>query len=310
MRAIEEYLAAKAFAPAVEKMYHRTLAQVDEYLRPEGLLEAPQACLVAWFASLKESIGEATRRHRLSHVRSFYRYALLRDWLTADPTRGIQSPRAITNQVPTFLTADQQRRLLEAPDKRTIRGRQDAAMLGILAHGLRLAELVGLNTRDLHAPSRGRAAWLKVRGKGNKERVVRLTVSGTYDLLRRYREKLPLWQQDTPALFPGEIAERISPSTVQRRFKRYAVKVGVDLEVAHPHAFRHGMATRLVEGGCDLETVRQALGHSSIATTQKYLHINGQHTERELAVKDPLNGRRRGKVLALFPGVAATTSKT
>ena len=122
----------------------------------------------------------------------------------------------------------------------------------------------------------------------------------TWALVRDYLSHCRTPQGPALPLFPGPITERISPSTIQRRLKHYALKAGVDIERAHPHGFRHGFGTALVEADADLDSVRQLMGHSSIATTQRYLHLDTRHVERAAALH-PLWSRRsgRGKIVAL-----------
>lgn len=299
METIEEFIQAKALSPGCKKMYPRTLKGLTEFLQGQGttLLEATPEALVAWFESLQATVGDTTRCRKLSEARSFYLYGVKRGWRADDPTASIERPKGVKNRVVTFLTMPEQRALLDAPDKRTRLGRRDATIMQVLVHNLRLAEVVSLNQRDVSAPARGRPARLKVRGKGRKERLVPLSPDA-WELLRKHLDTLP---QRAPALplFPGPIAVRISPSTIQRRLKHYATKAGVDLEKAHPHAFRHGYGTALVEADVDLDSIARLMGHSSVATTQRYLHQDTRHIERAAALH-PLWQRRNGKVIA-FP---------
>jgi len=298
MEAIEEFIQAKALSPGCKKMYRRTLLDLAE---TTPLLEARPEELITWFEGL--AVGDTTRCRKLSEARSFYRYAQKRGWRSDDPTACIERPRRITNQVPTFLTVPEQRALLDAPDKRTRLGRRDAAIIGVLLHALRLAEVVGLCQRDVSPPTHGRSARLKVRGKGRKERLVPFSPDA-WVLMRKHLEGLP---QRGPALplFPRHTTERTSPSTIQRRLLFYAAKSGIDPEKAHPHAFRHGYGSALVEAGVDLETVARLMGHSSVATTQRYLHLDTRHIERAPALH-PLWQRRAGKVVA-FPSASASS---
>jgi integrase/recombinase XerC len=178
-------------------------------------------------------------------------------------------------RLPVTIDTDQVSRLLEinTTDWHALR---DKAILELFySAGLRLAELVGSNKSDISFDDNS----MKVRGKGNKERVLPVgsKAIASINSWLKIREQLPKGKlEDEAALFLSERGKRISPRNVQERVKKWCALLGITGRV-HPHTLRHSFASHLLESSQDLRAVQELLGHADISTTQIYTHLDFQH---------------------------------
>ncbi len=207
---------------------------------------------------------------RIAALRAFCRFLRREGDLTTDPMVDLETPRS-PQRLPRLLSITEVDRLLLQPQPDSPRGVRDAAMLEVLyATGLRVSELVALQLSGLHL----REGWIKVRGKGGKERLVPLGEQGV-EGLRAYLagpRSLLLRGVCTPYVF---VNGRGGPMTRQgfwKLLRGYAQQAGIGRPIS-PHTLRHSFATHLLERGADLRSVQQMLGHSDISTTQIYIHV-------------------------------------
>jgi len=223
----------------------------------------------------KSSIGR-----KLSAIKSFLRFLLREGVIERDPTLHIGSPKK-DQPLPTYLPVDDMFRLLDAPPLDTPTGLRDRAILEVLySCGLRVSELVGLNWNEIDA----NLEVVRVRGKGNKERIVPIGRKAL-EALDRYRAHLsalvvPKRRHSLSAtssaslpVFLNTRGERLTTRSVARLVAGYARDCGIALKTS-PHALRHSFATHLLDAGADLRAIQELLGHSSLSTTQKYTHVN------------------------------------
>ncbi|MDC0949120.1 tyrosine recombinase XerC [Gammaproteobacteria bacterium] len=211
---------------------------------------------------------------QLSAVRGFYSAEVDHGVCRTNPFTGVKPPRG-GKRLPQTLEPDETAQLLDSLSTEDPLLLRDLAMFELLySSGLRLAELVGIDLGDYDA----RDAQLRVLGKGRKVRV--LPVGS------KAREALSRWMQqrkqiDTfdQALFVTKSGRRIAPRTVQQRLTRLSTLVGLDKSV-HPHTLRHSFASHLLQSSGDLRAVQELLGHSDIATTQIYTHLDFQQLAR------------------------------
>jgi len=227
----------------------------------------------------KSSIGR-----KLSTLKSFFRYLLREGEIDRDPTVLISSPKQ-EQPLPTHLVVDDMFRLLEAPPNNTPAGLRDRAMLEVLySCGLRVSELVGLNWDDIDQ----NLEVVRVKGKGNKERIVPIGQKAL-DALEQYRacilelvapkrrHRLTSATATTSSpVFLNTRGSRLTTRSVGRFVGAYARACGIALKTS-PHALRHTFATHLLDAGADLRAIQELLGHSSLSTTQKYTHVNLDH---------------------------------
>jgi len=222
--------------------------------------------------------GPTSRARKLSTLRSFVKFLRKEGILDSDPTEPLEAPIR-RKRLPKALSRQQANEFLECEsDSRNYL--RDAAMLELMyAAGLRVSEAVGVNRSDLDF----KGGSLRVRGKGNKDRVV-LFGEPCAQALRRYieAERIPpqsAIRSPQPAinngdpLFTNDKGARITVRTAHRIVKRWALQAGLPPETS-PHTLRHSFATHLLDGGADLKSVQQLLGHESLATTQIYTHVS------------------------------------
>ncbi len=207
-----------------------------------------------------------TRARKLSSLRSFVRYLKAIGRIDHDPTESLEAPFRRRN-LPKTLSQQQAEALLDQPEFGQTPLRDRALLeLGYSA-GLRASELVGVNLSDVDLG----AMSLNVRGKGNKERVA-LFGQTCREALVAYADRERVGGEDD-ALFTNAHGKRLTARTVQNVVKRWALRAGLPPE-ASPHTLRHSFATHLLDGGADLKTVQQLLGHENLATTQIYTHVS------------------------------------
>lgn len=259
----------------------RSYAQdVEEFLEFWGTAQPGQPLhlvtyrdLRAFLASAARGRSKATLARKLAALRTFFKFLQRRGVVETNPARLAPSPR-LDKPLPRFLTVDEVFHLLEqVSGERKFQGCRDWAILELFyAGGLRLAELTGLNLSDLDLGQGVVRVW----GKGAKERLAfigrpaRMALQAYLPL----RENLLRSKKLTdPALFVNYRGGRLSSRGVARVVGRWARQAGLSGHLT-PHALRHSFATHLLEGQADLRTVQELLGHASISSTQRYLHLN------------------------------------
>jgi integrase/recombinase XerD len=193
----------------------------------------------------------------------------------ADPTALIAAPQRPAS-LPKALSVDEVTRLIEAAAGETPLAVRDAAILEFMyASGARVAETVGLDVLDVDLEE----AVAVVTGKGAKQRLVPLGSHAVLALRRYLQHRLELKgdRPDPGALFLSRRGKRLTRQSVWQLVRKYAGIAGLDPETVSPHVLRHSVATHMVEGGADLRTVQEILGHASISTTQVYTRVTPQH---------------------------------
>lgn len=222
---------------------------------------------------------------KLSAIRSFYRYLMREKLITANPIERISSPK-LDKRLPSFLTLNEVKQLLEAPDPSTPQGLRDRALLELLyASGLRVSELTSLELGQINLDSNEIRVW----GKGSKERVV-LMGEPAAEALRNYfeqgRPKL-LTAKRNNAIFLTRYGQRLPARSVQKILEHYTAKAGLKKRV-HPHTLRHTFATHMLDGGADLRVVQELLGHEQLSSTQIYTHVTKKQARKVYLAAHPL----------------------
>lgn len=223
------------------------------------------------FSQKDKGISANSIARRLAAIRMFHRF-LARERITQeDPSALIDSPR-LWKRVPDTLSGTEVDRLLSAPDKRNARGLRDRAILETLyATGMRVSEAVNLRADNVNLD----VGFLRCIGKGNKERVIPLgskAIRSIREYLQKSRPKI-IKKRKSEYLFVSRLGTRISRQSFWKMVQQYAGCAGIRKHIK-PHILRHSFATHLLERGADLRSVQEMLGHSDIATTQIYTHIN------------------------------------
>ena len=226
-------------------------------------------------------IGAAARARKLSAVKSFYKYLTVRTKLLVEnPVKDVEFPK-LRKSLPKYLTLAESKRLLAAVDGPNAT-RDYAILLLFLNCGIRRSELVGLNISDVSEDR------IRVRGKGNKERIVYFGTAcrEAIDAYLPQRNKKIL--TDNKALFGSRDGNRLSVTAVHRLVKKHLLAAGLDPNQFSAHQLRHTAATLMVSNGVDIKTVQEVLGHEHLNTTEIYTHI--ESTELKIAAEaNPLS---------------------
>jgi integrase/recombinase XerC len=225
--------------------------------------------LRAYLADLRRvDYSRATIARKIATLRSFYKFLARKGIVGGNPVKVIRTPRQ-EKRLPKFLEPDDVSRLLSQPHGDDLLSLRDAAMLEVLySTGMRVSELVGLNTEDIDPLGE----CVRVRGKGKRERMAPL---GSYALaaIEKYMAvRNGLVSRDNRTVFINRHGLRINVRSVRRKLSKYLAMAGLDPNVS-PHTLRHSFATHMLERGADLRAVQELLGHRSLSTTQIYTHV-------------------------------------
>ncbi|WP_447871245.1 tyrosine recombinase XerC [Serratia fonticola] len=264
----------RQLSPLTQISYSRQLQALITMAIELGISEWPMldAARVRQLAARSKRAGlqSSSLALRLSALRSFLDWLVGQGVISANPAKGIRTPRS-GRHLPKNIDVDEMNQLLniDLNDPLAVR---DRAMLEVMyGAGLRLAELVGLDCR--HVDLGGGEIW--VLGKGSKER--KLPIGRTAVIwLEHWLALRDLFAPQDDAMFLSNQGKRISARNVQKRFAEWGVKQGVNSHI-HPHKLRHSFATHMLESSGDLRAVQELLGHANLTTTQIYTHLDFQH---------------------------------
>ncbi|MBD3298819.1 MAG: site-specific tyrosine recombinase XerD [candidate division Zixibacteria bacterium] len=269
--------------------YRRDLNRYRDHCLKQSITDPDQidAQTVGEFISALSASGLAPSSvaRSLSAVKSFHKYLVQTDIVTVNPARAVKTPR-LPRRLPNALSVNQMQALLSsvgADDPHAIRNR---AILGLLyGCGLRVSEAANLRLEEIDFDD----GFLRVRGKGNRERLVPFG-RRTADALNRYingpRRKLEASSNDDH-VFLSRRGKGLSRMGLWLVVKAAAKRAGITKPIS-PHTFRHSFATHLLQGGADLRAVQEMLGHQSVATTQVYTHLDRSHLTRVHSECHPL----------------------
>jgi integrase/recombinase XerC len=263
--------------------YRRDLCDFRRFLLERGIALKPAGEEIdagairtdhirSYLSDAMKRLQRSSVQRRLFAIKAFFRW---RESLTgaADPARALHSPR-VQRRLPAILPEDGVSHLLEAEreDKRPAALRDRAILETLYSSGLRVSELVGLNWRDVDEE----VGMLLIRsGKGNKDRVVPIG-EPAIEALKSWRRAMPVaWELDGPVI-TNLRGGRLTTRAVENILAQQIVKAGLDTSIT-PHGLRHCFATHLLNAGADLRSIQEMLGHSSLATTQRYTHVSVKH---------------------------------
>ena len=218
-----------------------------------------------------KELSKSSIERKISTLKSFFKFLYRRGIIADNPARMLKFPKK-EKYLPNVFNVDDIFTLLDLPDKSTPMGMRDALILELLyGTGVRVSELVGLdrNAVDLNGMR------ILVRGKGKKERIVPLAPELISLIKDYYKVMYDIVSEgrvvESDALIINRLGSRMTDRTIRRVVETYLKKAGLPLDYS-PHSFRHTFATHLLEGGADLRSIQELLGHESLATTQKYTH--------------------------------------
>ncbi|NLW90465.1 MAG: site-specific tyrosine recombinase XerD [Syntrophomonadaceae bacterium] len=265
----------KGLSANTQAAYRRDLEKLREFLilkelpvEPAGITKQQILSFLSW--QLDHDAAFSTVARSLSSLKTFYRFLILEDYVSVNPTQDLETPK-VKRKLPVVLTIEEVDHMMEQPNVMLPLGLRDRAMLELMyGTGIRVSEMLSLQIEDVNPT----AGFLRCFGKGRKERIIPVNQT-SLDWIQRYIARVRnglLRNQSGRTLFLNAHGR---PMTRQGFFKilgNYADKAELKKDVT-PHTLRHSFATHLLENGADLRAVQEMLGHSDISTTQIYTHL-------------------------------------
>lgn len=267
----------KNASPHTIASYKRDLTQLAAYMdnKKYRLKDVDNVILRGFLATLYEKKEKkSTIARKLAAIRSFFQFCMRKMWLDDNPAKVVATPKQEI-YIPSFLSEEEMADFLDLPKSDKVLALRDRAILELLyATGVRVSELVGINIEDITFEEK----MIRVRGKGKKERLVpfgKMAENSLYSYLKA-RQLINKTKIDDKALFLNYRWERISSRSVERIVNKYIHFSAAKRKIS-PHSLRHSFASHLLSRGADLRVIQELLGHESLATTQKYTHLDLRH---------------------------------
>ena len=293
---IQDYLgylvAERGSSPATIRAYQKDLDDYAQFLENECHVKTADTItrehIIAFQNDLyKRGLASSTIARRTSTVKGYHRFLVREGLLSKDPSQTVGIPKK-PEKLPDVLSVEQVCSLLDAMPLSSPREIRDAAMLEVLyGCGLRVSELVGLDVDRVRFDE----GTLRVLGKGSKERLVPFSGVAAARVQQYLQDARPYLTcskaKPCPALFLNARGGRLSRQSVHAIVEKAGLSIGA--KNLHPHTLRHSFATHLLEGGADLRAIQEMLGHSDIATTQIYTHVQTSLLREEYLAAHPRN---------------------
>ena len=258
----------KNYSEHTLRNYRSDLEGLASFLGDKELKAITHLDLRRYLAELKTR-GNAKRTvvRKLGAIRSFFRFLSREKYIHNNPADSVFTPK-MDKKLPEFLDAESTIKLVTSPAGNTSSSLRDRAMLEVLySTGMRVSELVGMNTDDVDIIS----GTVKVRGKGKRERMA-LLGKEAQKALRNYLDKR---KGEEKAVFLNKRGRRLTDRSVRRILDKYVKQCSIEQNIS-PHSIRHSFATHLLNNGADLRSVQELLGHKNLSTTQIYTHLGSQ----------------------------------
>jgi integrase/recombinase XerD len=287
---VEGFLALLAArrAPRTVDAYRRDLDSLGRALDHSPATATTEE-LELWIAELRgQGLAATTVARRIAAARTFFRHLVLLGQRGDNPAAELDLPRRL-RRLPRTLSPGEAERLIDAANGTTPRAMRDRALVELMyGAGLRVSEATGLHRRSVDLEER----LVRALGKGSKERLVPLGRPAV-DALRRYiaMGRPHLDRRNRPELFLNARGGPLTRAGAFLILRRLAEKAGLDPHRVHPHLLRHSFATHLLEGGADLRSVQEMLGHADLSTTELYTHVSDRR-RRELYFRAHPHARR------------------
>jgi integrase/recombinase XerD len=279
----------KSLSANTIEAYLEDLSKLSDFLADEGIsaLQVKYADLQQFVARLHDSgITPRSQARIISGIKSFYRFLLMEDYLRADPTELLESPR-IGMKLPVVLSLEEIDRMITGIDFSKPYAHRNCAILETLySCGLRVSELTGLKFSDVYFEEE----FIKVEGKGSKQRLVPISPKALREIQSylHERRRISIVKGFEDTLFIGHRGTSLTRSMIFHIIKTYAKQAGITKTIS-PHTFRHSFATHLLEGGANLRAIQMMLGHESITTTELYTHLDREFLRNEIINHHPRN---------------------
>ncbi len=275
---LDHLIVEKNYSPNTISAYGRDLDRLAEFLKDPDVRKINPEGLLRYIRHLaKKGLSARSRDRVISSIRSMFKFLVNEGVLKTSPASELILPK-VPRDIPDVLTVEETERLLSAPDKNSLLGIRDSAILELLyATGIRVSELCNIDYDDIDLEK----GILLVFGKGSKERVVPVGEKARQAVIQysEYSRNVLIGMGKTSALFVNRFGKRISRQGVWKMIKGYLIKCGLDPGIS-PHKLRHSFATHLLERGADIRSVQILLGHSDISTTQIYTHVAKERLKR------------------------------
>ncbi|MBS1743259.1 MAG: site-specific tyrosine recombinase XerD [Bacteroidetes bacterium] len=280
----------KSLAENSVESYLRDVEKLTDYLQLNSNLKNPADItlkdlekFVVWIHEL--GMTATSQARIISGIRSFYKYCLLEQISTIDPTVLLEAPK-LRRMLPDILAFDEIEKIIAAIDLSKPEGGRNKAILETMySCGLRVSELVNLKLSCLYLD----VGFIKVIGKGDKERLVPIgsdAIKYINIYLNTIRNHIPIVQGEEDIVFLNRRGKRLTRVMIFLILKELVKIAGIRKNIS-PHTFRHSFATHLVEGGADLRAVQEMLGHESITTTEIYTHLDREFLRTTLQQYHP-----------------------
>lgn len=254
--------------------YRRDLVQFASYIEKKGrnLKDIDNVEIRGFLAVLHEmKQKKSTIGRKLASLRSFLQFCLKKGWINDNPAKIVSTPKQ-EKHVPSFLSEEETADFLDLPSGNRPLDLRDRSILELLyATGIRVGELVGIDVEDVNFEEK----LIRVRGKGKKERLVPFGRKAVDSLVSYMRARPTLTRRklEEKALFLNYQGDRLTSRSVERTVDKYIRMTALRRKIS-PHSFRHSFASHLLSRGADLRVIQELLGHESLATTQKYTHLD------------------------------------
>lgn len=233
----------------------------------------------------EKGINPRTQARIISAIKSFFKYMLIEEKIEKDPSSLLEAPK-IGRKLPDTLTINEIEAFIEAIDTKKPEGQRNKAIIETLyAGGLRVSELTNLKISNLYFES----GYVKIEGKGNKERLAPIGKKAIKEInlyLSQYRRTLKINKSDEDILFLNRRGKKLTREMIFTIIKNTMKLVNIHKNVS-PHTFRHSFATHLIDGGANLKSVQDMLGHESIITTEIYTHLDKEYLKNTITQFHP-----------------------
>ena len=282
---IESIRSERGLSRNTADAYRRDLVQYKETIDERSDLTSSEIVHVHLEKLRSAGLKDTSIARKFASIRAYHAFVITEGYSANDPTATIDSPKR-TASIPKALTVDQVTRLVEAPDVLTALGRRNRAILEVLyGTGCRVSELVDLDLHDVDFET----STAIVTGKGNKQRIVPIGSYATRSIEAWLPDRLEFRRSgsDSGAMFLTVRGNRLSRQTVWRIVRQAGDNVGIASKHLSPHVLRHSAATHMVEGGADLRTIQEMLGHASLSTTQIYTRVSPEHLREVVLISHP-----------------------
>jgi integrase/recombinase XerD len=281
----------KSLSPNSVEAYRHDIEKLTSYLEENSIAVQPAGLTLQHLQGFLKWLNQTSLNARsqmriISGIRAFYKYLLLENLVTDDPTQLLDMPRT-GRKLPEFLTINEIERLIGAIDLSKPEGERNKAMIETLyGCGLRVSELVNLKISSIYFNE----GFMRISGKGDKERLVPFGGKALKQIslyIHEIRSHAKIKKGNEDFLFLNRRGTKLTREMIFTIIKELALIAGIHKTIG-PHTLRHSFATHLVEGGADLRAVQEMLGHASITTTEIYTHLDRAYLRENILSHHPL----------------------